>query len=322
MTGNLRPLERVRNISQQDFANVILSDRPIIIEDATRGWYACGGWTPDYLAQKLGQQRIRIRTSATHIHPDSFELPRRPLWSRVLSRLGARAAGPDRIDDAWISVGDYLKLLATSAQAFRYMTGSQELSVFHDGRWNESFAALRPDYAVPAHVPQSRLHDCGLWISPKGCRSHLHYDGECVHNLNAQVMGSKHVQLYSPALTGKLYPYLYTTGHLANFSQVDVEDVDHRRFPLFSEVDGYEGTLEAGDLLLIPAFWYHTFKHIGDFNVNVNFWWRAEFVRLTPVSAREYYGSLVMKAGSGSRIRQWWLYRSLRKMERDIVQSR
>jgi hypothetical protein len=224
-------------------------------------------------------------------------------------------------EEEWFSVRDYLKLLATHAQAFRYMASPEELNFFEDGKWNESFATLRPDFAVPAYVPQSRPLHCGMWISPKGCRSRLHYDGGRVHNLNAQVMGTKHVTLYSPTMSAKLYNHQSTSGYLGHYSQVDVEDVDHQRFPLFSEVDGYEGILKSGDLLLIPTYWYHTFKHIGDFNVNVNFWWHAEFIRLTAASARDHCIGALLKTTSGSKIQQWRLRSWARRMERAILQS-
>jgi len=159
-------------------------------------------------------------------------------------------------------------------------------------------------------------------VSGKGVRSHLHYDGNFLHNLNAQVTGSKHVQLYSPAQMSKIYPYLYTNQEPSVFSQVNVENVDERRFPRFAELEGYEAIVNAGDLLLIPAFWYHTFKHLGDFNTNVNFWWRAEFVRLTPVSAREYLGGLTLELVSRSRIPPLWLVGWFRKLERHLTESR
>ncbi|MDO8043087.1 cupin-like domain-containing protein [Janthinobacterium sp. SUN211] len=326
MAVNFLPIERVRNFSKHDFETAILRDRPVIVEDAVQGWNACASWTPDYLTKKIGDLRIGVRTSSTHFHPD-FERMRaewnRPLLLRLLGHLGRRIIGRGRTDDGeQMAFGQLLKLLTTSPEAYRYLAGAEELGILREGVWNDAFAELRADYDVPAYVPQSRLDSAALWVSAKGVRSHLHYDGNCLHNLNAQVAGSKQVQLYSPELMGQVYPYLHSNGHPYTFSQVNVEDVDHHQFPRFSELEGYEGTLKAGDLLFIPAYWYHTFKHLGDFNVNVNFWWRADFVRLTPVSARDYFGGLAFDVLAESKIPPIWLTGWFRKMERRLTQVR
>lgn len=323
MTTTLRSIERLRSPSKQDFENAILLDRPVIIEDVVQRWHAFSRWTPSYLAQKLGDLRIRVRTSATHIHPDLESARaerRRPFIVRTVGRLRRRLAarGDDR---AQMRFDEFLAVLARP-DGFHYMAGSDELAILSNGTWNETLAAVRADYELPSYVPESRLDSAGLWVSGKGVRSHLHYDGNYLHNLSAQVTGSKHVQLYSPTQMSKMYPYLYTNRQPSNFSQVDVENVDERRFPRFAEVEGYEATLKAGDLLFIPAYWYHTFKHLGDFNTNVNYWWRAEFVRLTPVSAREYLGGLALELISRSRIPPLWLVNWFRKFERHLTQSR
>ncbi|HVR18103.1 MAG TPA: cupin-like domain-containing protein, partial [Polyangiaceae bacterium] len=46
-------------------------------------------------------------------------------------------------------------------------------------------------------------------------------------------------------------------------------------------------TLEAGDLLFIPAWWPHAFFHHGEFNANVNFWWTPDSPRDNAVSRRQ-----------------------------------
>lgn len=323
MATHLRPIERLRNPSKQQFETAVRLDQPVIIEDVVQGWRAFNHWTPQYLAQQLGGLSVRVRTSATHIHPDleSARLERnRPLVVRTARRVKKMlAAGGD--ERAQMRFDELLALLA-KPDGFHYMAGSDELTIRNSGRWNEALAAIRGDYELPSYLEESRYETAGLWVSGRGVRSHLHYDGNFMHNLNAQVTGSKHVQLYSPEQISKIYPYLYTSGQPHNFSQVDVDNIDERRFPLFAELEGYEATLAAGDLLFIPAYWYHTFKHLGDFNTNVNFWWRADFVRLTPVSARDYLGLQALELVSRSRIPPFWVFKWFGKFDRHLTQSR
>ena len=318
------PIERVRNLSEQDFEAVISEDRPIIIEDVVSQWKAFDAWTPDYLVQRIGHVRIPIRASSSHIHPDLHDLHDqrdRSLVLVMLARIAQHIFGRHRDNRIEMTFADFVALLTGSAEGFRYMAGAEELRIIHEGQWNESLAGLRPDFAIPEYVAQPSLDSAALWLSAKGVRSHLHYDGNSLLNLNAQVAGSKHVQLYSPTQVGNLYPYLLTNGHPHTFSRVNVEKVDPEEFPLFSQLQGYEETLKAGDLLFIPAYWYHSFKHLGDFNINLNFWWRAEFVRLTPVSARDYLGQLIFGLASTAKIPPFWLIGWLRKIERHIIRA-
>lgn len=322
MTAKLLPIERLPDASTHDFEQVVMRDRPVILAGAARDWPATSRWTATYLADKLRGLRLQLRTSETHVHPDFAQL--RAEWSRngvlrMLDHLGVHfGRRADRREQRTFS--EFLDLLS-ARDGFRYFAGAEELSIFRDGAWAAPLAALREDYQIPRWVPEGKLHSAALWMSARGARSHLHYDGDRLHNLNAQIMGRKHVQLYSPEHMRSLYPYLHTHGHPSTFSQVDVESVDERRFPLFAQAEGREGTLEPGDLLFIPAYWYHSFKHLGDLNVNVNFWWRAEFVRLTPVSARDYFGAVTLEALAESRVPPVWLIGWLRKLERRIVES-
>jgi len=325
MTIRLLPIERVRDLSQTQFEGLLLYDRPVIIEGGIEDWHACERWRPEYFAEKVGDLRIRLKVSSTHIHPDFEQMRMRldfPLLFRMLAETAGRILGRDRSRAVEMTLREFLVLLGTPSLGCHYMAGAEELSLLYGGKWNEALAALRADFQVPRYIPQTRLDSAALWVSGKGVRSHLHYDGHCLHNLNAQITGSKHVQLYSPAQMDKMYPYLYTRGQPYTFSRVNVEDVDESKFPLFRELEGFEATLQPGDLLLIPAYWYHTFKHLGDFNTNVNFWWRAEFVRLTPASAREYLGTTALAVLAQAKIPPIWLVGWLRKIERRMIGSR
>ncbi|XP_041433029.1 tRNA wybutosine-synthesizing protein 5 isoform X5 [Xenopus laevis] len=86
-------------------------------------------------------------------------------------------------------------------------------------------------------------------------------------NLLIQVTGKKRVVLYSP----RDAPYLYLSGDKSEV--LDVDNPDLVKYPLFSHARRYECYLEAGDVLFIPALWFHNTVADG-FGVGVNVFWK------------------------------------------------
>ncbi len=123
----------------------------------------------------------------------------------------------------------------------------------------------------------------------KDACSWLHYDGGGGANLNAQVTGKKKVYLFDPDQAKRLYMFYALNGEPYNFSQVNFLEPNPGKFPLYDSSCALVGDLEPGDIIYIPPYWLHAFEHIGDLNINVNFWWEVKKVKLNPLSAREDY---------------------------------
>jgi hypothetical protein len=85
-----------------------------------------------------------------------------------------------------------------------------------------------------------------VFIGPAGSLSSLHRDYYSTHAYLAQIRGRKRAMLFSPEDSDFLY-----------CGQVDPEQPDLRRFPLFDCATAYECVIEPGDTLLIPANWLH-----------------------------------------------------------------
>uniref|UniRef100_A0A8D0G9N7 tRNA-yW synthesizing protein 5 n=1 Tax=Sphenodon punctatus TaxID=8508 RepID=A0A8D0G9N7_SPHPU len=86
-------------------------------------------------------------------------------------------------------------------------------------------------------------------------------------NFLIQVTGKKRVALYSP----RDAPYLYLSGTKSEVLNVDNPDLD--KYPLFVKARCYECNLEAGDVLFIPALWFHNVI-AEEFGVGVNVFWK------------------------------------------------
>lgn len=64
-----------------------------------------------------------------------------------------------------------------------------------------------------------------------------------------------------------------------NYSPVDFFKPDYERFPEFGKVRGKMYVkLEPGDILFLPAFWWHHVKAAKGRNIAINFWYTANFM--------------------------------------------
>jgi hypothetical protein len=268
-------IERVAALDRDGFEERFARpERPVVIAGAADAWSARARWSPDELARRLASVSIRYKASRNHRHPD-FDAPdpaiafatREASFAAFLAALAGPA--PER----WLFTGDEEYLLRARPGRPREV--------------NPKLATLLDDFELPPYFDPAALHTIWTWFSAAGVRTWLHYDNNACHNLNAQIRGAKQCWLFPPRALGCFYPFeLDATVPAHNCSRVDVERPDLARFPRFAEAECLEGELREGDLLFVPAFWFHTFLHTGKFNANVNFWWRPPTLRLNPVSRR------------------------------------
>lgn len=113
-----------------------------------------------------------------------------------------------------------------------------------------------------------------VWLGPSGATTQAHYD---VHdNFYAQVVGRKRFLLFPP----NQYRQMYINGFMsqaAQQSQVDLENPDFERFPLFASATALDVVLEPGDVLYVPALWFHHVIAV-EMSFSVSIWSRNEEV--------------------------------------------
>ncbi|XP_032757024.1 tRNA wybutosine-synthesizing protein 5 isoform X2 [Rattus rattus] len=86
-------------------------------------------------------------------------------------------------------------------------------------------------------------------------------------NFLIQVTGKKRITLFNP----RDAQYLYLSGSKSEVLNIDSPDLD--KYPLFPKARRYECSLEAGDVLFIPALWFHNVVS-EEFGVGVNVFWK------------------------------------------------
>jgi hypothetical protein len=260
-------------------------DEPLVIRGGAATWPALERWSPEYLARRLGPIEIAYKTSSSNAHPDfrarslaaMFARQRAPL-ERFLELIGS---GPRSERAHYLFTGDEHFLL-------RRRAGQTSIS--------PELAPLLEDVVTPALFPEEQLYTVWAWLSGPGVRTWLHYDNNGCHNLNAQICGRKRCVLYAPDELAHLHPFPLGGANPAhNCSRIDVERPDGE-LRIAASVQAWHAELEAGDLLFIPAWWFHTFEHLGEFNANVNYWWRPARPLWNVVAARQAVIDAVLAA--------------------------
>jgi hypothetical protein len=128
------------------------------------------------------------------------------------------------------------------------------------------------------HIPEGALHSSVLRVSSaRNFSLWCHYD--VMSNFLLQLRGRKRVVLYPPMDA----PFMYLQGSSSVVSPSG-------SFPLTANAHPLEVFLEPGDMLFIPALWFH---HVAvedeQFSVAVNVFWRDLPEELYP--RKELYGN-------------------------------
>lgn len=137
-------------------------------------------------------------------------------------------------------------------------------------------------------TPMSEYGGCFGDLLPEGVFTYfgcgrnstsVHYD--CHENLMVCVCGTKRLWLYPPGDARFVYPISKDRGSSTDFSRSSIlpfrafEDLgpeDKERYPLLQHATVLEVTVQAGDMLYLPACWWHCVEGSDDRNVILNWW--------------------------------------------------
>ncbi|MQL93586.1 hypothetical protein Taro_026244 [Colocasia esculenta] len=149
-------------------------------------------------------------------------------------------------------------------------------------RWKDIqyLKGIAGDRTVPVEVGKNYL--CDEWkqelITFSQFLERIHSTERCIadltylaqHPLFDQVVGRKYIRLYSASVSGELYPCEETM--LKNSSQVDLDDLDLKKFPKVQDLEFVDCVLEEGEMLYVPPKWWHYVRSLTT-SFSVSFWW-------------------------------------------------
>jgi hypothetical protein len=177
-----------------------------------------------------------------------------PVRARVGDYINT-AFAPDRAMQD-MSMLEYLDLVAAGTQDLPPYLGNLELRELNRlCHWPVYFDKMGP--------PR-------FWLGPAGTVTPLHCDYD--DNIFAQIWGTKRIFLSPPHHD----EFLYTSEANAILfgSPFNPEAPDFEKFPLARQATMIECIVNPGDLLYVPAGWYHQVRALT-FSLSANRWARA-----------------------------------------------
>ena len=180
------------------------------------------------------------------------------------SHLHVRARVGDYINTAFaadramqdMTMAEYLDLVAAGTQGLPPYLGNLELRELNSlCHWPTYFSKMGP--------PR-------FWVGPAGTVTPLHCDYD--DNIFAQIWGTKRIFLAPPHHDEFLYPS--EANAILFGSPFDPEAPDFEKFPLARQATTIECIVNPGELLYVPAGWYHQVRALT-FSLSANRWARA-----------------------------------------------
>jgi hypothetical protein len=235
-------VERRANLSSDELLEHYYSaNRPVILTELLKNWTALAKWTPKYLKDNLGHHTVEVQAGRESD----------PVYEQNHIALKKK-----------LSFGEYIDLITSLRESNDYyMTANNAES--NQAIMETLLGDIQP---FPEHLTAdvADIHKGGarLLFGPAGTVTPLHHDMSNI--LFAQVRGRKRFLLYSPLQMRYMYHYRNY------FSQVDPENVDRDRFPLFQKAKPIEFTIAPGEVLFLPVGWWHHVRAL-DLSISIAF---------------------------------------------------
>lgn len=255
---------------------------PVLIRDGMEGWPAMN-WSPDHLRAVCGDKPIVVQVS----HSGKWQ-----------AQLDGSAPDPStQYGIPNVPFATAAEWVVTRPHGHAYYVSQADI---------KQFPTLADDLRFGArHRPM-----VNVWFGSGGTVTPLHHDG--LHNLFGQVYGTKTVVLFDPADTPHLSPR--PDGPMSHVSAIDIESPDLDAHPAFPRATPYTVQVEPGNLLFIPAYWWHHVR-AHETSISVNQWWRAAFEETLGPSAMRHWLGIYKRDG-------WCQYRSSHGIGRsELVQA-
>jgi hypothetical protein len=202
--------------------------RPVVITGAMGNWKAMERWSPAYFAEHLGDTPVPVMTCDEDLPEDG------PIRPDQLMRLKVVA----------MPMRDYVDQMASGRVLRGYVSGIP---------LKPHLPSLIDDIEFPEYRESGSSSSPRIWLGTRVIGP-LHYDPSS--NLHGIVYGGKRVTLFAPGELPLLYPCSMLSP-IPQMSQASLSNPDHTRFPRLRNANPVTVDLGPGDLIFLPAGWWH-----------------------------------------------------------------
>ncbi len=198
---------------------------PVVMKNITDGWRAKELWSLEYFEELAGDQEVKLYGSKS---------------SRDKTMLYD--------EQTTMSLKSYFALLRS---------GEKDLRMFFFEILKE-IPSLKDDFAFPEIGLSFFKQLPTMFFGGKGATVQMHFDIDYADIFLCHFGGKKKIILFPPEQTPLMYHVPYSFSSLYD---VDFATPDYDKYPALQHLNGYETTLEHGDVLYIPPGWWHYIEY-------------------------------------------------------------
>ena len=283
-------IARVELTGDDLFQRLKSQNAPLILTGALKDWKAISKWNLDYLTSMLGTTKVNVEVSCTNHFPTLYGHD-----SDAAGKLAGESHGLKRRTPLTIQRPSREVPFTEFADKVLRPNNGPEKFYLKDKLLIEKFPDLASDISPGPLLSAMEQFPSRLWLSSSGAMTPLHYD--VVHSLFAQVRGRKHFTFFAPGDASSLYPFPMFSRH-SYLSRVDILQPDLREFPKFEQAKPSSVTLEPGEVLYLPALWWHQVQSL-ETSISISWFWR-----LRPSQRLEWPALRALPAAVTTRMEQ------------------
>ena len=289
------------------FMDYLQLSRPVIITNAMKTWNASRKWSNEFLKRKFGDKSVHIKLSPS---TDYEGIEDAELWQsknvkfKIPSSVLAKLPFPDlvvpRPAPANMKFKDYIDLMESIANG----SISNASAYLEYSSIPNYFPELREDIAEMPFVDNNMdLKHLNIWLSDGRTLGKLHFDP--FDNFLCMIDGKKQLTLFEPHNNDMMYeahiPEAQFSVDLKTLqfrrdellestsmvmSPFDIKRPNFERFPKFRRTMPLNCTINEGEALFMPAFWWHEVQSSPNSctnrNLAINFWYEPFLTKNFP----------------------------------------
>ncbi|KAK6165655.1 hypothetical protein SNE40_022541 [Patella caerulea] len=248
---NVIEVETLSGIREDIFRSEIYPQRrPVVLKGLDIG-PCTRKWTVDYLSKVGGSSEVKLHVCKT---TQMDFISKNFLYRSLPFDVFVKRAAEEIHQEYFLDENEKYYLRALGGDPRKDVADIKQ-----------QFPQLATDINFPNLFEEHQFFSSVLRIASKSTQLWTHYD--IMDNMLIQVSGEKRVVLFNPTDAD----YLYLNGDKSEVLDIDNPDID--RYGEFNKAVRYECILQPGDVLFIPALWFHNVISL-DFGIAVNVFWK------------------------------------------------